>query len=95
MDSDDLEGFMTFSEALHKISPSLHLRACTLYYSVRYGLVSNLINAIYFLKLAFQFARGKLILITVNYPTSNGGYKYMSLVISKCPVSATHTYDDL
>ena len=86
---------MTFNSVLYKVSPALHLKACTFYYSVRYGLVSNLINALYFLKLAFQFARGKLFLITIHYPTSNGGYKYMSLVISKRPVSSLHSYDDL
>ena len=86
---------MTFSSVLYKVSPALHLKACELYYRVRYGVVVDLMNAAFFIKIAFQVMRGKLMLMDVEYPTSNGGYKYMSLVISKRPVSTSHTYDDI
>ena len=86
---------MTFNSVLYKVSPALHLKACELYYRVRYGVVVDLINAAFFIKIAFQVMRGKLMLMDVKYPTSNGGYKYMSLVISKRPVSSLHTYDDI
>ena len=86
---------MTFNSVLYKVSPALHLKACELYYSVRYGVIFDLINAAFFLKIAFQVMHGKLMMMDVKYPTSNGGYKYMSLVISKRPVSSLHSYDDL
>ena len=86
---------MTFNSVLYKVSPALHLKACEWYYRVRYGVVVDLMGAAFFIKIAFQVMRGKLMLMDVKYPTSNGGYKYMSLVISKRPVSTSHTYDDI
>ena len=62
---------------------------------LRYGLFSNLINAKYFFTIAWRFAIGKLILIDTNEVKSNGGYRYISLLISKRPVSHDHTYEDM
>ena len=86
---------MTFHEAIFKVSPRLHLAYCMAYAHLRYGPISQAINATYFLRLAWMFLRGKLILITTEQPVSNGGYRYFSLVISKRPVSSLHKYDDI
>lgn len=83
------------SALLFKLSPRLHLWWCMRWYAFRYGPVSNAINAWYFLNLAWLFLRGKLLLINIEKPESRGGYKYLSLVISKRPVSSLHEYDDL
>lgn len=68
---------------LYKLSPRLHLAYCMCK------------NALYFLKLAWLFLCGRLIVIDTQRPVSNGGYRYYALIISKRPVSARHTYDDL
>ena len=78
---------------IYRLSPRLHLWCCYRWYGFRYGPVSNAINAFYFLSLAWGFLCGKWLIITTEKPVSNGGYKYLSIIISKRPVSSLHTYD--
>ena len=80
---------------LFKISPRLCIAIWTAWYGFRYGPVSNAINAIYFIKLAWHFLCGRLMIVTTENPVSNGGWRYYAIVISKRPLSGSHQYDDL
>jgi hypothetical protein len=80
---------------LFKLSPKLALAYWTFVAHMRYGPISNMINALYFMRLAWHFLCGRLLIVTTEKPRSNGGYRYFSIVISKRPVSSWHTYDDL
>ena len=62
---------------------------------LHYGPVSNAKNALYFMKLAWHFLCGRLLVITTENPKANGGYRYYAIVISKRPLSASHQYNDL
>ena len=81
--------------ALYMLSPRLAVAYWTSVASVRYGPISNMINALYFMKLSWYFLCGRMLLVTTEKPVSNGGYRYYSLVISKRPLSAHHSYEDL
>ncbi len=48
-----------------------------------------------FLRLAWKGLRGKVAVMDTRLSEANGGYKYINLVITKLPVSAEHTYEDL
>lgn len=78
--------------------PSLRSRIMLWYYTTWYGFyygpITNIINALYFLRLAWITLSGKLIVVTSHISTSNGGYKYLSISISKRPLSAMNTYED-
>lgn len=62
---------------------------------IEYGPVWNVKNALYCLKLAWHFLCGRLLFITTEQRETKGGYKCISLVISKRPMSNRHTYEDL
>jgi len=50
----------------------------------------------YFMRLAFLMLIGKLLFMDTYTRTipSNGGHKYLDLVISKRPLSKEHTYEE-
>lgn len=52
-------------------------------------------TAAYYLWLSWLAVRGKIINVSSHESTARGGYKYLSLVISKMPMSSTHTYEDV
>ncbi len=80
---------------LFRISPKLAIAYWTFFAYLRYGPVSNMLNAMYFMKLAWHFLCGRLLIIDTHQPRANGGYNYYALVISKRPLSSSHKYDDL
>lgn len=86
---------MTLSNIIFKISPRLHLWYCFQVARFRYGPISHCIMFCYMVKLGWRFLTGRMLLITVEDAESNGGYKYFVLVLSKRPVSALNTYEDL
>ena len=61
---------------------------------LRYGPISNCINALWAIGLAWKFLRGKLVIIDTHDTKSNAGYKYKSVTFSKRPLSSTHDYSD-
>jgi hypothetical protein len=82
------------TQILFKISPKTHLRFWMIWGALRWAFKSRFLNALFFLKIAWNFLRGRLILVDTHESWANGGYKYYSLVISKKPVSANHEYDE-
>jgi len=76
------------------------MKAIRIYYynvkaKVEYGIVWPIRTSIYFMFLAWMVLRKKIIIIDSDALESRGGYKYMSLVISKRPLSKSHEYTDL
>ncbi len=69
------------------------------YYRLRYYVTETwgfrVGTARLFLRLAWKGFRGKLCVMDTHNTQVNGGYRYKTLVISKLPVSADHTYEDL
>ena len=63
-------------------------------YGLRYGVVSNCINACWAIRLAWKFLCGKILIVDYSDTESNGGYKYRSVTFSKRPFSTLHTYED-
>jgi hypothetical protein len=63
-------------------------------YGFRYGIYSNIVNALWALKLAWRLLRGNIIVIDAQDSVSNGGYRYHTIAFSKRPVSNKHTYED-
>ena len=61
-------------------------------YSIRYGVVSNFMNACWAMRLAWKFLTGKIQVIDAKKETSNGGFKYHAVILSAKPVS--YTYDE-
>ena len=59
-------------------------------YSIRYGPLSNLLVALWFMRLAMRAFCGRIMLIDSARTTSNGGYKYYTVTISSKPVSAKY-----
>ncbi len=53
----------------------------------------NMLNFVYFLYLAWMNLIGKIGIITSKEEVSRGGYKYLSIVISRLPVSKNHKYN--
>ncbi len=62
---------------------------------VTISLIPRVSTARFFLRLAWKALRHKILIINTRPATANGGYKYINLMISKRPVSADHTYEDL
>mgnify|MGYP001589289240 CR=1 FL=1 len=83
------------SRGLFIVSPKAHLLFWTYWYRFRHGPVSNFINALYFLQVAWMFARGKVVFIKSELAWANGGYKYILLTLSKKPLSPLNDYTDM
>ncbi len=49
----------------------------------------------YFVRLAWLVLRGKLLILDSENRTTRGGHKVFSIIVTKTPVSPTHTYEDL
>jgi hypothetical protein len=88
MQSVDLEKIPSRTSELWK-------RVYSRYETLKYCLWWNLQTSRYFLFLAWKALRGKIITIQRDVTESKGGYKYLSITISKRPVSGEHTYEDL
>ena len=54
----------------------------------------NYITARYFVKIAWRSLRGKILIIETKNAISNGGFKYVAIIVSKSPVSNSHTYEE-
>ena len=53
----------------------------------------NVKNCAYFMRIAWMFLCGRLLIITTENSESRGGYKYKSIVLSRRPVSEEHGPD--
>lgn len=49
---------------------------------------------LWFAKIAFYGLFNKIIVIDTKTVKSNGGYKYLQILMSKRPVSKKHTYNE-
>ena len=62
---------------------------------VKYRILQPISTAWFFAKITWLSLWNKMLIVTTVKHTSRGGYKYLSIIISRCPLSKNHTYDNL
>lgn len=60
---------------------------------LKYGLFSQISTSRFFLSLAWAALFDNMAVMTTGAMLSNGGYRYMNILVSKLPVSAKHRYE--
>jgi hypothetical protein len=62
---------------------------------IKYRILHPISTAWFFAKITWLSLRNKMLIVKTEKRRSKGGYKYLGILISRCPLSKKHTYDNL
>lgn len=62
---------------------------------IKFGILLQFFTALRFAKITWLALWGKIIIVESKKCTSNGGYKYLEIIISKRPLLKNHIYEGI